>query len=140
MKKLLLYALTFVISPSYAQKSTNTRNLLNDTSIYDAGASCCELLPEPKGGTVALLKYIADSTRYPSGAVEDRAQGRVIVCFVVEIDGGLSNFKIKKGVRADLDQEAIRLIRQGPKWKPGMQNGLPVRVRLVMPITFYLRE
>lgn len=65
-------------------------------------------------------------------------QGRVIVSFIVDAEGRISNTKVVKKVNDDLDAEAIRVIGSMPKWKPGMQNGKAVRVRYVLPITFRL--
>lgn len=98
-----------------------------------------EEMPQFPGGPQAMMKWLADHVKYPAVAAENNIQGRVMVSFVVERDGSVSNVKIARGVDPSLDKEAIRLIESMPKWKPGMQTGKPVRCRFNIPVTFKLR-
>lgn len=98
-----------------------------------------EEMPEFPGGQGAMMKWLGDNVKYPAIAAENNIQGRVMVSFVVERDGSVSNVKILRGVDPSLDKEAIRLINAMPKWKPGMQTGKPVRARFNIPVTFKLR-
>lgn len=98
-----------------------------------------ENMPEFPGGDLALLKYIANAIQYPTIAQENGIQGRVLVNFVVDKDGSISNAKIARGVDPAIDKEALRVIMSLPKWKPGLQRGKPVRVSYTVPISFQLQ-
>ena len=96
-------------------------------------------MPEfPNGGMTALMKYLSDNIRYPEAAHKAGIQGRVTVQFVVGKDGSIGNVSILRGVNADLDAEAIRVISSMPKWKPGTQKGEPVKVKYTVPVMFRL--
>lgn len=98
-----------------------------------------EHMPEfPNGGMGALMKYLNENMQYPASAKEKGMQGRVTLQFVVDKDGSISGTKVLRGVDADLDKEAIRLINNMPNWKPGTQGGQPVRVKYTVPVMFRL--
>ncbi len=78
------------------------------------------------------------NTRYPAAAQKAGIEGRVIVSFIVEPNGSVSNVEIVRSVDTDLDQEALRVVGQMPKWKPGKQDGRTVRVKFHLPIKFML--
>lgn len=98
-----------------------------------------EIMPEFPGGTAALMKYLSSNIKYPAISQEVGSQGRVIVQFVVDKDGSISNPEVVRGVDAHLDREAIRVISAMPKWKPGVQNGKKVRVKYTVPVNFRLQ-
>ncbi|MBN1924937.1 MAG: TonB family protein [Prolixibacteraceae bacterium] len=98
-----------------------------------------EDMPEFPGGELALRKWIANNIKYPVIAAENGIQGKVYVQFVVDRDGSVSNARIARGVDPSLDQEALRVVNNLPKWKPGMQRGKPVRVSYTVPINFQLQ-
>lgn len=98
-----------------------------------------EDMPEFPGGELALRKWIANNIKYPVIAAENGIQGKVYVQFVVDKDGSISNARIARGVDPSLDQEALRVVNNLPKWKPGMQRGKPVRVSYTVPINFQLQ-
>lgn len=95
--------------------------------------------PEFPGGTTALMKYLGQNVRYPAICQEMGIQGRVYVSFVVNRDGSIVDVEIMKGVDSNLDEEALRVIRAMPNWKPGVQSGRKVRVSYRIPISFSLR-
>lgn len=95
---------------------------------------------EFKGGMGALMKWLGNNIRYPEAAQQNGVQGRVVVKFVVEKDGSVSQPTILKGVDKDLDQEAIRVVKRMPKWQPGKNNGQPVRSYFQLPVTFKLQN
>ena len=99
-----------------------------------------EQMPEYPGGMAECLKYIARNIKYPTLAQEAKIEGRVIVRFVVGTDGYTSNFEILHSVCPALDAEAIRVLAQMPKWKPGMQRGVAVPVKYTVPVTFKLEK
>ena len=109
------------------KESTNEEN-----KIYDV----VEQMPQYPGGKDKLMQYLAMSIRYPKEAEMAGMQGRVIGSFIVEKDGSLTGARIEKSVDKSLDAEALRIINEMPKWTPGMQNGEPVRVKYLVPITF----
>lgn len=109
--------------------------VVEDNQIFEF----LEEMPEFPGGQAAMMKWLGENVKYPAIATENNIQGRVMVSFVVERDGSVSNVKILRGVDPSLDKEAIRLINAMPKWKPGMQTGKPVRARFNIPVTFKLR-
>jgi periplasmic protein TonB len=97
-----------------------------------------EEMPSFPGGDHALLKYIAENTRYPDIAKENNIQGRVIVKFCVTSKGGVDLVSIYKGIDPELDAEAIRVVKGLPTFKPGKQSGRPVPVWYSVPITFQI--
>ncbi|MGB3589776.1 MAG: energy transducer TonB [Tunicatimonas sp.] len=94
--------------------------------------------PEPKGGLAAFYDYVGKNMKYPSQARRMGIEGKVFVQFVVNTDGSLTDVQAIKGIGAGCDAEAIRVVKSHPKWQPGKQRGKPVRVRMVIPITFKL--
>jgi protein TonB len=95
--------------------------------------------PEFPGGEEGRLKYLRDNVKYPDLAKESGIQGTVYVQFVVEPDGRVSNVEVLRGIGGGCDEEAIRVVKNMPKWKPGSQRGRNVRVSYRMPIKFTLQ-
>lgn len=98
-----------------------------------------EQMPQYPGGPNALFEYLSKNIRYPAVAEENGVQGRVIVTFVVERDGSITDVKVAKSVDPSLDKEAQRVVRSMPHWIPGKQNGSAVRVKYTVPVTFRLQ-
>lgn len=86
-----------------------------------------------------MMSYLAENVKYPLVAAENGVQGRVVVEFIVEKDGSLSDVKVKRGVDPSLDREAVRVVKSMPRWNPGKKDGQPVRVRFSVPVTFRLQ-
>ena len=95
--------------------------------------------PEFPGGEAGLRRYIAQSVRYPAVSQENGIQGRVYVSFVVNSKGYVQEIKLARGVDSDLDYEAIRVVKQMPRWKPGKQDGKVMNVPITIPINFVLQ-
>ena len=95
-----------------------------------------EEMPAYPGGEAKLYEYLGKNIKYPQIARESGIQGRVFVNFVVEPDGGVSNVKVLRGIGGGCDEEAIRVIKSMPKWKPGKQRGKAVRVQYTIPVVF----
>ena len=91
------------------------------------------------GGPAALIKYLSENTKYPVVAQENGVQGRVTVQFVVEKDGSISDVHVLRGVDPSLDKEAVRVVKSMPRWTPGKQNGITVRVNYRVPVLFRLQ-
>lgn len=98
-----------------------------------------ETMPEFPGGQQALFKYLNESVKYPVIAQENNIQGRVIVQFVVERDGSVTDVQVVRSVDPSLDKEAKRVISSMPKWSPGKQRGKAVRVKYTVPVNFKLQ-
>jgi len=96
--------------------------------------------PEFPGGNTAMMKFLGDNIKYPVIAQENGIQGRVICNFVVEKDGSITDVQVVRGVDPSLDREAMRVIKQMPRWTPGKQRGQAVRVRFTLPVVFRLQN
>jgi len=97
-----------------------------------------EQVPEFPGGLHALNNFLSTNIKYPKDARANHIQGRVVLRFVVERDGSLSDIKVVKGIGSGCDEEALRVLKLSPRWKPGMQQGKQVRVQYSVPINFTL--
>lgn len=108
---------------------------VEDNKIFEV----VEQNPTFPGGTAALMSWLSQNIKYPVIAAENGVKGRVIVQFVVEKDGSITDVVVAKSVDPSLDKEAARVIKNMPHWIPGRQNGSPVRVRFTVPVTFTLQ-
>ena len=106
----------------------------------DSVFQICEVMPEFPGGTEKFMAYLSENIKYPEEAKDKNISGRVFINFVVEKDGSVSNVKVMRSIGGGCDEEAVRVVKAMPKWKPGMQRGKPVRVSYVLPVTFKLNE
>ncbi|MEO1049936.1 MAG: energy transducer TonB [Bacteroidota bacterium] len=97
-----------------------------------------ERMPEPDGGMSSFYEYVSKKMKYPSQARRMGIEGRVFVQFFIEEDGSLSEVTAIKGIGAGCDEEAVRVLKNAPKWKPGKQRGRPVKVKMIIPIVFSL--
>jgi len=107
-------------------------------TIYTPGG--VDVMPQPDGGEAAWSKFLSRNLRYPNEAQDARVSGRVLVSFIIEKDGKLSNIVVERAAGYGFDEEALRVLKMAKAWKPGMQNGQPVRVRYLIPINFQLSE
>ena len=98
-----------------------------------------EEMPSFPGGQGALMSFLNSNIKYPVVAQENGVQGRVIVGFVVERDGSITDVKVMRSVDPSLDREAQRVVKAMPRWKPGKQNGSAVRVKYTVPVVFRLQ-
>jgi TonB family protein len=97
-----------------------------------------EVMPEFGGGVPALYAYLNEHVVYPGVEKQKKITGRVFVQFVVEKDGSITNIKILKSLSEHFDKEVLRVFDQMPNWTPGLENGKPVRVQMVLPVVFEL--
>ena len=108
---------------------------VEENKVFDV----VEQMPSFPGGMGALMSWLSQNIKYPVIAAENGVQGRVIVQFVVEKDGSITDVKVAKSVDPSLDKEASRVVSAMPKWTPGKQNGSAVRVKYTVPVTFKLQ-
>lgn len=109
-----------------------------DPSLKEPPTLFPEIEPAFPGGEAARMKFLEQHVKYPRYAIEHGIEGKVIVSFVVEKDGSITSVELLRGKHASLDEEAMRVAKLMPNWKPGLQNGKAVRVKYRMPITFSL--
>ena len=95
-----------------------------------------EQLPEYPGGMVEFMKWLTVMLKYPDAALKRKIEGKVMVSFIVNVDGSVSDIKIVQGAHKLLDDEALRVVRLMPKWKPGLEGGRPCRTMISIPIVF----
>ena len=104
----------------------------------DSVFEVAEVMPEFPGGTQALLNTIAQKLKYPPKAIDDQIEGRVVLQFVVDKQGKVTDIQVLQGITPELNQAAIDVVRALPDWNPGMQDGEPVNVKYTLPIVFKL--
>jgi protein TonB len=97
-------------------------------------------LPEFPGGNDGMLHYLTGHVHYPSKARKKNIQGKVVITFVVNKNGSVVDPKVTRSVNEEIDEEAMRVIKGMPKWKPGLMDGKPVKTLYHLPITFKLSE
>ena len=95
-----------------------------------------EQLPEYPGGMVEFMKWLTVMLKYPDAALKRKIEGKVMVSFIVNADGSISDIKLVQGAHKLLDDEALRVVRLMPKWKPGLEGGRPCRSMISIPIVF----
>ena len=111
------------------------KHVVEETKIF----TVVEQMPMFPGGDGALMSYLSSNIHYPTVAAENGVQGRVVVGFVVERDGSITDVNVLRSVDPSLDREAMRVVKGMPKWTPGKQNGSAVRVKYQVPVTFRLQ-
>ena len=99
-----------------------------------------ENMPEYPGGFDAMFDFINANLVYPQEAIDAGIEGRVFVGFVVEKDGSVSSIKLLRGIGYGCDEAAMDVVRKMPKWKPGRHNGISVRTRMNVPVSFKLKK
>ncbi len=107
-----------------------------DTKVYDF--TSIEQMPDFPGGVAKFYSYVGKTYNYPAAAREQGVSGSVIMSFVVEKDGSLTDIKVLRDLGMGTGDEAVRVLKKSPKWKPGIQNGRPVRVQYTLPIKLNL--
>ena len=95
--------------------------------------------PSFPGGEDKLMEYLSKNIKYPNIAKENNIQGRVYVTFVVDKDGKVTSAKVLRGIGGGCDEEALRVVKNMPEWKPGRQNGRSVLVQYNLPVVFNLK-
>lgn len=135
MKKLILMSMMTVLCllTANAQKTVVSQS---NQSVYDVA----EQMPEFPGGMQAMIEFLQTNIKYPKDAINQKVGGRVMVMFVVETDGSLSNVRVARKVFPSLDAEAVRVVKAMPKWKPGKDKGRLVRVNYTLPVAFSIKK
>ena len=135
LKSIIAFLLVMVAMPGFAQDNQkSSQGIQTDTIIVKKP----DKMPEFPGGMTECKKFLSKNMEYPKKARSYGIQGRVILQFVVNCDGSISDIEVVRKVSPSIDKEAIRIIKKMPKWSPGTLNGKPVRVRYTLPIMFRL--
>ncbi|HNB81364.1 MAG TPA: TonB family protein [Chitinophagaceae bacterium] len=121
-----------------AAESTNAPELEIGVASDKTAFVMVEQMPEFPGGDKAMLQYLSTQLIYPRPALENNIQGKVICSFTVMDDGSIQDVKVMKGIGFGCDEEAVRVIKSMPKWKPGKQNGRAVNTKFTLPVHFEL--
>ena len=106
--------------------------------IQETVLDAAEIMPEFPGGTTALLNFISNNLKYPKKAMDSQTEGRVVLQFVIDKEGHVTDIQVLRSVTPELDQAAIDAVKNSPKWAPGMQDGEAVNVKYTIPIVFKL--
>lgn len=122
-----------------AQGTPNPEPISEPEQDPNAVLLFAEEIPEFPGGEQERAKFISKNLVYPKKAIKNNIQGSVYAKFIVEKDGSLSNIEIVRSLGHGCDEEVVRVIKLMPRWKPGKQNGEPVRIQMVLPIKFTLK-
>ncbi len=136
------YTVPVTFRLSDGKKKTSSRIAQRQIKEVDTSGrvfTVVQQMPEFPGGQGSLLKYLATRIKYPTIAQENGIQGRVSCSFVVDTDGSLKDIEVIRGIDPSLDKEAVRVIREMPKWSPGVQNNMAVAVKYTVPVTFRLQ-
>lgn len=111
-----------------------------EEEIADEVFTIVEDQPTPAGGMQSFMQYLYEHIKYPAMAKRLGVEGKVFVEFIVGKDGKLTDVKVIRGIGGGCDEEAVRVIASSPAWNPGKQRGMPVRVKMVMPVHFVLEQ
>jgi TonB family protein len=136
----VIVALGFVLFACSTPTSDEqiTRIEKSEIEMIEDAYTVAEVMPEYTGGMDSMIAFLRNNIKYPALAKENGEQGKVVVNFIVEKDGTISNAKILTGVSGSCDEEALRVVKSMPEWKPGIQEGKAVRVSFNLPINFKL--
>lgn len=154
---LKLIILGVIICVAFVSSSQEEQQINSETEPSSVVPPPQKVKPKPKGKTGPVIeypdvqsvfpgnrgdyeKYIAENLKYPESSLAANEEGQVYVGFIVETDGSISHVNVQRGVNPDLDAEALRLVRNMPKWIPGELSGKKVRTLRLMPILFELPE
>lgn len=145
MKKLLLFILALLPVLGFSQ--TDTPPTVDSVEVAEATEvaeeaplpDLVETMPEYPGGDEELYKFIGKHLKYPKDALEEGIEGKVYVQFMIDKLGRVTNTKVLRGIGFGCDEEALRVIKKMPQWKPATQRGKPVPVTYTIPINFKLK-
>lgn len=122
--------------------SDTTKQLALDAKLEndDMILGIVERMPEFPGGEEAVYEFLAKNLKYPQAAKDSNIQGKVYVQFTVDKDGSIINPKVARDIGGGCGEEALRVVKMMPKWKPGDQRGVKIRTQFTLPITFELED
>ena len=134
MRYTIFFILAFGFFNVKAQQAPPSEPAVDSLGIY----TLTENQPEFTGGQQSLIRFLQKNLRYPAEARENNIEGKVVAQFIVDEKGGISDIRIIRGIGAGCDEELVRVIKLMPNWKPGLNNGQPVKANMILPCTFKL--
>ena len=135
----IIYYTMFRIEKQSEQSEPEATELVEQpVEVEGTVTDLSESQPKPAQGMKAYYDYLEDNLEYPSEAQDQGVEGNVYVGFTVEVDGRISEAEVMKGIGSGCDEEALRLVVEGPSWVPASRSGEPVQARMVVPVTFKL--
>ena len=137
MKKIVLSLVMLLAVAALSAQNTDSKNNVKE-SVDEPTFIAVEQMPEFPGGQEGLVNYLVENLNYPEKAKAEKITGKVYVSFVVEKDGSISNVKVLRDIGYGCGEEAVRVVKAMPRWKPGMQRGKNVRVQYTLPLNFQL--
>lgn len=137
MKKIVLSLVMLLAVASLSAQNTGSKSSVKE-SVDEPTFITVEQMPEFPGGNEGLRNFLIENLHYPEKAKANKTTGRVFVSFVVEKDGSIYNAKILRDIGDGCGEEALRVVKAMPRWKPGMQRGKNVRVQYTLPLNFQL--
>ncbi len=120
--------------PAQTKDNSSEKKSAQDEQVF----MVVEKMPEPTGGIGQLMQYLGENIKYPAEARQKGTEGKVFVQFIINKDGSIGDVQVMKGIGNGCDAEAVRVVKAMPTWKPGLQNGEAVNVRMSLPIMFKL--
>ena len=131
-----LYPLAGDVLAPEPDTTDTVENTVKEEEIF----GIVEDLPDFRGGTAKMMEFIAKNIKYPQAAIENGVEGKVYVRFWINEDGSLSDFEVLRGIGYGCDEEAVRVLKMMPRWKPGKQNGVARKMSFQIPIVFKLED
>ncbi len=145
--KFLILGGLFYSSVCFAQtdellhhKFTNPKTGIEYTVIDGDTTVIVDVMPQFPGGQEKLIAYLSKKIKYPNKARREGMQGKVLIQFTIDREGSVRDIVIKKGIREDIDNEAIKIVARMPKWTPGYQNDKPIPVNYILPLNYTLKD
>ena len=126
------------VEPNRLNDTLDDYEFLEGEVVENISADIVEQMPEFPGGNEKMMEFISSNTQYPQEAKNKGIQGRVLVNFVVDTDGSVTDVDVMKGIGGGCDEEAVRVVKSMPKWQPGRQRGKAVKVAYTIPFDFKL--
>jgi TonB family protein len=140
MKKNIVVLLSLILNyfaiEAQNRPDTVVTLIMDETVLTDGAYLKVDQMPTFNGTTYGFREYISKNIKYPKEAAKNKEQGKVFVEFCVDSVGNVCDVKVIRSVSAALDAEAVRVVSQSPKWKPGKLHGKSVKVRFTFPISF----
>jgi periplasmic protein TonB len=130
MKKIISLLIVVLINISFCYSQDTESNASEEPLVF------AERMPEFPGGDEGLMRYLQKNIKYPAKALVNNIQGVVMINFVVEKNGKITKAKVTKGIGGGCDEVALKVVKNMPKWKPGMQAGKAVPVYFDVPVNF----